>query len=173
MSQTGIKKKVCCSVLYFSWWRSEYHRLMQRDTMCWYLFYSGWRRRRLQTCPTCSVCHLLLVRSSALLCWTDFYIRYCVLFIIVLFLCLPPPPLMWEPPALGASSTAHHMCHPLPILDHAHLCLCALLDHTCQTEHTNKMGSLTPCPITFAFQHRSLSDCVCKQARKYPIVLYW
>ena len=88
-------------------------------------------------------------------------------------LSLSPPPLMWEPPALGASSTAHHMCHPLPILDHAHLCLCALLDHTCQTEHTNKMGSLTPCPITFAFQHRSLSDCVCKQARKYPIVLYW
>ena len=46
-------------------------------------------------------------------------------------------------------------------LSHASMCLCALLDHTCLTEHTKKMGSLPQCPITFVFFHRSLPNFVC------------
>ena len=41
--------------------------------------------------------------------------------------------------------------------------LCTLLDHTCLTEHTKKMGSLLQCPTTFVFLHRSPPNFVCMQ----------
>ena len=52
-----------------------------------------------------------------------------------------------------------------PILDHACLCLCALLEHTCLTEHTRKVGSLVQCPITVVFLHRSLPNLVAQFRR--------
>ena len=44
----------------------------------------------------------------------------------------------------------------------AYLCLCALLDHTCLTENTKKMGSLTQCPIILYFSTDLFQVlCVC------------
>ena len=51
-------------------------------------------------------------------------------------------------------------------------CLWALLDHICLTEHTEKMGSLAQCPITFVFLHRSFPHFVFRQTIQKVIIYY-
>ena len=54
----------------------------------------------------------------------------------------------------------------------AYLCLCALLDHTCLTENTKKMGSLTQCPIILYFSTDLFQVlCVCWLYIGYYILL--